>query len=240
MNLVSAFQTNPAGITGTSEETLFIWLDVLGFADAVDDESKYRELSSLLKKFQILFNTSHKYETQIISDGIVLYVKDTKAKNIRSVFQDIAQKQLEFIIENSYFIRGGIALGSRFEDAGENALFISNGLARAVKLESSVVDWPVIGIDDKNIQHLRRINKIDDDRELFGLKQGYNKNGQTIYFIDFVQKDPVYVDLLYAKILEFEDPKYQVIRNKYIWLLRYFLHKYDDQQIGDTLQGIVL
>lgn len=240
MTLVSASQSSPTGIIGISDESLFIWLDVLGFADAVDDESRYKELSSLLKKFQHLFNNSHKYETQIISDGIVLHVKDTKADNIKSVFSDIAQKQLSFITDNGYFIRGGIALGSRFEGAADNALFISNGLARAVKLESSVVDWPVIGIDDKNIQHLRRINKIDDDRELFGLKQGYNKNGQTIYFIDFVQNNPIYADLLYSKILEFEDPKYQAIRNKYIWLLRYFLHKFEEEQVNTTLQGIVL
>ena len=240
MNLVSASQANPAGITGTSEETLFIWLDVLGFADAVDDESKYRELSSLLRKFQQLFNNSHKYETQIISDGIVLHVKDTKPESIKSVFRDIAQKQLEFIIENGYFIRGGIALGSRFEDGGENSLFVSNGLARAVKLESSIVDWPIIGIDYKNIQRLRSMNRIDDEREFFGLKQGYNKNGQSIHFIDFIKNRPEYIALLYAKISEFQDEKYQVIRNKYIWLLRYFLHTFNDEPIDGSLHGIVL
>lgn len=34
---------------------------------------------------------------------------------ISLIFKEIAEKQFEFILKNKYFIRGGIAVGSRYE-----------------------------------------------------------------------------------------------------------------------------
>ena len=76
MSFVGDNQSNPEEINLNHENSLFIWLDVLGFAEAVDDVEKYRELSELLKKFQSLFVESNKYDTKIISDGLILYAKE--------------------------------------------------------------------------------------------------------------------------------------------------------------------
>lgn len=240
MSFVGDFQRSPEDISINHDNSLFIWLDVLGFAEAVDDVEKYRELSELLKKFQALFVESDKYDTKIISDGLILYAKEPTEEMISLIFKEIAEKQFEFILKNKYFIRGGIAVGSRYESEEVTDQFISNGLARAYSLESNNIDWPLIATDEKNIQRIRDIFIIDGNHEFFGLEEAFNKNGKTIYFIDFIKEDETYLKLLEEKIFEFKDTP--SVRNKYVWLLRYYLHRFEDSRkyIDESLKGIVL
>lgn len=240
MSFVGDSQSSPEEISINHDNSLFIWLDVLGFAEAVDNVEKYRELSELLKKFQSLFVESNKYNTKIISDGLILYTKEPTQEVISLIFKEIAEKQIEFILKNKYFIRGGIAVGSKYESEDITDEFISNGLARAYNLESSSIDWPLIATDEKNIYRLKKMFKIDKEKELFGLEKAYNKNGKTIYFIDFIKENKIYLKLLEEKIFEFE--KTPSVRNKYVWLLRYYLHKYENNKkdIDESLKGIVL
>ena len=156
------------------------------------------------------------------------------------IFKEIAEKQFEFILKNKYFIRGGIAVGSKYESEGITDQFISSGLARAYSLESSSIDWPLIATDEKNIIRLKDMFKIEEKEELFGLEEAYNKNGKTIYFIDFIKENKIYLELLEEKIFEFEETP--SVRNKYVWLLRYYLHRYENSRknINELLKGIVL
>ncbi len=240
MSFVGDFQSNPEEISINNDNSLFIWLDVLGFAEAVDDVEKYRELSELLKKFQALFVESDKYDTKIISDGLILYTKEPTEEMISLIFKEIAEKQFEFILKNKYFIRGGIAIGSRYESDEVTDQFISNGLARAYSLESSGIDWPLIATDEKNINRLKQMFRIDEANEYFGLEEAFNKNGKNIYFIDFIKENETYLKLLEEKIFEFKDTP--SVRNKYVWLLRYYLHRFENTRndIDESLKGIVL
>ena len=240
MSFVGDFQSNPEEISINNDNSLFIWLDVLGFAEAVDDVEKYRELSELLKKFQALFVESDKYDTKIISDGLILYTKEPTEEMISLIFKEIAEKQFEFILKNKYFIRGGIAIGSRYESDEVTDQFISIGLARAYSLESSGIDWPLIATDEKNINRLKQMFRIDEANEYFGLEEAFNKNGKNIYFIDFIKENETYLKLLEEKIFEFKDTP--SVRNKYVWLLRYYLHRFENTRndIDESLKGIVL
>ena len=240
MSFVGDFQSSPEDISINHDNSLFIWLDVLGFAEAVDDVEKYRELSELLKKFQALFVESDKYDTKIISDGLILYAKEPTEEMISLIFKEIAEKQFEFILKNKYFIRGGIAIGSRYESDEVTDQFISNGLARAYSLESSGIDWPLIATDEKNINRLKQMFRIDEANEYFGLEEAFNKNGKNIYFIDFIKENETYLKLLEEKIFEFKDTP--SVRNKYVWLLRYYLHRFENTRndIDESLKGIVL
>lgn len=240
MNFVGDFQSSPEEISVNLDNSLFIWLDVFGFTEAVDDVEKYRELSELLKKFQALFVESDKYDTKIISDGLILYAIDPTETIVHSIFKEIAEKQFQFILENKYFIRGGIAAGSIYKRDEETDPFISNGLARAYTLEFSSIDWPLIATDEKNINRIKQMIKIDNNDEYLGLEQAFNKNGKTIYFMDFIKENETYLILLEEKIFEFKDTP--SVRNKYIWLLRYYLHRYENSRkdIDESLKGIVL
>lgn len=228
-------------LNNSKDSSLFVWLDILGFAEAVNEEEKYKELSELLKKFKQLFinSTNISYDTSIISDGLIIYLKDPNISDINLIFKELSEKQFDFILENRYFIRGGIALGSKYESDKIENQYISNGLARAYKLESNCIDWPLIATDEINLKRLKDKFKINKE-EFFGLEKAYNKDGKNIYFIDFIKEDAIYFELLQAKI--FESKEKPSVRNKYIWLMRYYLHKFENykDKIDITLKGIVL
>ena len=233
---MTAANHNPSPNTQNAtkdDKSIFIWLDILGFADAVENENEYFKLAEKLRKFQTLFNKYEGYAAEIISDGMILQIDNNYLTKLMEVFQRIGEMQLKFILDNNEFIRGGIAVGTKYQDH----TYISNGLARAVKLETTFINYPIIGTDKKNILEIQKLLSSDNN-EFFGLMQSFNKRGDDLYFIDFITDDRDYLQLLNAKISEFE--KNPIIRDKYIWLLRYYLHKYSCENTNANLKGIVL
>ncbi len=222
-----------------SNKSIFIWIDILGFSNAAEDEKKYEGLSDILKKFQNMFNEGNYYSSRIISDGIVLIVKkDISYDKLKEILQEIGEKQFNFILNKNHFIRGGIAVGTKLQNNNDN--FISNGLTRSVKIESRYVDWPVIGTDKENIKQMRDIFSIPDDNEYFGLMHSYNNRGEDIYFIDFINdanRDDYY-SLVNSMIEKFK--LNSKIKNKYLWLLKYFRHKYGDSKFNEQFKKTVL
>ena len=246
---ITQFNASPVGTNQSSkEEYLFIWIDILGFSGIVEDDNKYNELYNILKKFQALFNNSHLYSTKIISDGLILFEKITKNEftKIIEIIDDLSLKQFQFIKENGHFIRGGIAMGTKFEEIiidgkekDKENIFISNGLARAYNLESNNIQWPIIGINDKYLNLMKEYFNIHDNNETYNLKKAFNNNGESIYFINFIPdfEDQEYLELLYRSI-EINKDKASV-RNKYIWLLRHYLQKFKIE-VKKEYEGYVL
>lgn len=239
---ITQFNASPVGTNQSSkEEYLFIWIDILGFSGIVEDDNKYNELYNILKKFQALFNNSHLYSTKIISDGLILFEKIAKNEfsKIIEIINDLSLKQFQFIKENRHFIRGGIAIGTKFEETNKEDIFISNGLARSYNLESNSIQWPVIGINDKYLNLMKNYFNIEDKDEVFNLKRAFNNNGESIYFINFIPdfEDEEYLELLYSSI-EINKNK-SSIRNKYIWLLRHYLQKFKIE-VKKEYEGYVL
>lgn len=235
--------SEPSDIVDKNKESIFIWLDILGFSDALDDESRYEDLSDHLEQYQVLFNESSDYETNIISDGIILRITDPRYsgyKKFKLILKNIGEKQNQFICETDEFIRGGISVGSKLENnPAKSDQYVSNGLARAVKIESKSIDWPVIGTDHNTISKIQKIFDIDDEIDNFGLLRGFNKNGEDLYFIDFIRENAIYYDLIISNINKHEGRP--DVRNKYIWLLRYYLHKYRTKGIiPSSLLEVVL
>lgn len=242
MSLVTdSIGVNPSDRVYASDKSIFIWLDILGFAEAVENENKYIELSEQLQKFQQLFNESDHYTTDIISDGIILRINKPTLqleRELRDIFEDIARKQFQFILENKLFIRGGIAIGTRLEKG--NSPYISNGLARAVKLEASYVNWAVIGTNGKVISEIKELLNINNEDEDLGLVRGFNKKGKDVFFIDFLKEDEKYLQLLNEKIEEFDSEEKRTIQDKYIWLLRHYFHKFGKSDTTLCINGAVL
>ncbi len=232
-----------------NNKSIYIWLDILGFSEALEKSENYNKLSELLTKFQALFIESHKYQADIISDGIILTIE--RSEHLVAIIKEIGEKQFKFIIEHNVFIRGGIAVGIKNNSKNDNKKFISNGLSRAVKLEGQYISWPIIGTDEKNIKEIELIlnsgiNSIPHSPLSFKyikiedleLKRTFNALGDTIYFIDFIKKDMNYYHLLENKIKKYKEESY--IQNKYIWLLRYYHDKYEQISINDSLNGVLL
>jgi len=233
MNSIESYENIEPATTSSTDKTVFIWLDILGFADALEDETKFIELAKMLHSFQRIFDSIDGCHTKIISDGLLLRIINPSVNLLKDTFHLIGRKQIEFIVKHRVFIRGGIALGSKLQDIddGNNDL-ISQGLARAAKLEASSVDWPIIATDDKNLEEIQKYFTSKD--ELFSLYPCFNRKGEKIYFIDFLDKpNSNYYRIVNDKTMEYKDNA--SVHSKYIWLLRHYHHKFSDTTRDDSM-----
>jgi len=180
----------------------------------------------MLNSFQSLFESINRCYLTIISDGLLLEIINPTVDIFKDTLKIIGQKQLEFIVEYNVFIRGGIALGSKLDDPKDrNNNLISQGLARAAKLEASSVDWPIIATNKKNLKDIQDYFTSKD--ELFSLHPCFNRKGEKIYFIDFLDKPNTdYYRIVNDKTIEHKDTA--SVHSKYIWLLRHYHHKFSD------------
>lgn len=228
--------------------SVFVWLDILGFSEKVEDEGSYIDLSNCLKDFSRKFNDVTD-SPRIIGDGIFLQIKELSYSKIATAFAKIERAQLEFIIDKQMLIRGGISYGSIHDDEYGNV--ISNGVARAVKIESKCIDWPVIGTTGKVVSWLHDItNNASED---FGLAKAHNINRDKIYYIDFLSyidnfekqyNEDIYFNLLNDTIKKlYIDNNKGTVRRKYHWLLRYYIERFGNEKATDVyseLSGVML
>lgn len=229
-------------------KSVFVWLDILGYSEKVEDESSYTDLSNCLTDFSRKFNRVTN-SSKIIGDGIFLEITELSYSNIANAFAKIGRAQLEFLIDKQMFIRGGISYGSIHNDEYGNV--ISNGVARAVKIENKCIDWPVIGTTGKVVSRLHDItNQSSRD---FGLRKAHNINGDELYFIDFLSyvddsekqyNKEIYFNLLNDTIkkLYTNNNKGNILR-KYHWLLRYYIERFGNDKATDVcseLSGLIL
>lgn len=208
------------------KETIFIWIDILGFSKKLEDDKNYDKLADLLKEFQHKFSAeTGDYNVTPISDGLIIELNPWRilwtGKDLVRCFQSIAKKQAEFLIEQKCVVRGAIAVGTRknSEDG-----FISNGLARAYKMESNSISWPIIGfLDNKNdCKKIRKMFQLRNMKPL-GLKKTKNDKDQYVYFIDY--KKHLTNDISDIKKLiegEIENESNPLgVKMKYKWLCHY-------------------
>ena len=228
-----------------SKDAIYVWIDILGFSDKAI-EKDYNSLLTKLVKFRNIFNDSDLWSTHIISDGILLKAYDAKPAVFKNVVNNIGELQKRFILENKVFVRGGIASGSDFKIDDECLTIITDGLSKAVGVESKQVDWPIIGITQKYLKELNGLLKCHSE-ETHGLECCYNKNGEKIYFIDFLSslnpEDNEYVkynNILSNKLSEFSKPKKVKILQKYIWLKKHYLKKQHGEKLSSELKEVIL
>lgn len=234
---------NPSTII--NKEAIFIWLDILGFSDALEDISAYNKLHVLLNSFKTTFLSTKNYDLQVISDGIILKIESKDVNELHEIFVEIGEKQFQFIQSQNYFIRGGIAVGSHFdkqenEKKYEKDFFMGNGLSRAVKMEGKFVNHAIVGTSNKTIGHMRSICGLEvEEDESFGLKKTVNEDGETLYFIDFLQQDINFENMLHKELSTNKDNP--MIQKKYLWIHRYYLNKFGSTHRSfDDVLGVLL
>lgn len=135
------------------DQTIFFWIDILGFSDKLENPDGYHMLKNNLESFRRSFGGSSLFKSMIISDGLLIQLEDPK--QLEASIRDLAQKQMKFVLENKVFLRGGFAVGLiPPNDDIKNNLILTDGLSRAVKLESKNVSWPIIATDEGNLKKL--------------------------------------------------------------------------------------
>lgn len=233
---------NVSPTTISNNEAIFIWLDILGFSDALEDGNTYNELHGLLKKFETTFLSKLRYDLQVISDGIIIKIDSKNIDEISKIFKEIGEKQFQFILTEGYFIRGSVAVGSHFnlKEGDKTFFFMGNGLSRAVKMEAKSVHHAVIGTNLNTIQKIRVICGLESDEELlFGLKKTVNENGDDLFFIDFLQQNIDFENMLHKELSK--NRAKPVIQKKYLWTYRYYINKFEKTtRPFDEVLGVLL
>ena len=175
----------------TRIETIFVWIDILGFSDKLENECDYKKLNDILFSFHNHFvDETGKYEVTSISDGMVCELNPRREKwginDVRDCFKKIAEKQASFIAKYRYLIRGGISVGTKLFDLDVKG-FIGNGLSRANKTESKSISWPIIGFlwCDKLEQKLEDLYHAKDIPKALDLKFTKNERDEDVYFLDY-------------------------------------------------------
>jgi len=216
---------------------LYVWVDILGFRNELlrKDENIYNRLFEISNKFKEHF-TSSTIETIIsISDGLIL-VWNLDDNNIDEIFNQLAELQMQFILEYGYVIRGAISVGiisnelykMYLHEENNDIFLISNGLVKAYEMESKDIKWPIIATNIKTLEELRSIKRIVNEREFFGLQKINGNNEMYLYMIDFLEyldedKHIEYENFLLTKLSENKTNKR--IFDKYYWLLEYYKNK---------------
>lgn len=218
-------------------ESLYIWLDLLGFSKELEKSGNKENLSKKLEAFRSTFrNVSTK--VMHLSDGILIAIdiekKPWDIDRIKDIFTQIAKGQINFFINQQQVVRGGIGIGETInKDNWKESKFISRGMAKAYGLESKKISWPIIGMDQDVLDELSKNFNVSQEQTLksLNLATSVNEAGDTVYFIEFANQikkiDPSYkksVEMYFDnKILEFEKKDYpNKVRLKYIWLYKYF------------------
>ena len=135
-NLVS----DKTDVSVLEPESLYIWLDLLGFSKELEKSGNKEELSKKLESFRNTFqNISDK--TMHLSDGILIAIdidrKPWDINRIRGIFTQIAESQIKFFINQQQVVRGGIGIGETINKVNwSESKFISRGMAKAYGLES--------------------------------------------------------------------------------------------------------
>ena len=227
---------SPEG-TRVSERSIFIWLDILGFSTSIENDDNYNQYSEKLSIFRNAFIDTQ-YDLHNISDGMVLMLPNSlNYERLLNIFNTIAHKQYQYIIEQKEFIRGGIAVGTRFEE-NENKHIISNGLARAYKIESRSISWPIIGTNRVWLEKINNMLSVMNPSENLRLCETKNIKGEPIYFIDFIINPDEIYPIIRDKINEYSEST--DILYKYIWMLRYVHKKFNRKKVPRQLKGNIL
>jgi len=189
MNLNS----NPEDIQ-INNKFLYIWIDILGFRNDLSTESEeiYNKLFDIRNSFKRHFEGLNLEVIISISDGLLL-VWDLKKNKLSKIFHQLAKLQIEFILKYKYVIRGAISVGVisnglyNLNKKNKDIFLISNGLVKAYEMESKEIKWPIIATNYETIEKLRKIKRINNNNEFFGLQKINGNNEMYLYMIDFLE-----------------------------------------------------
>lgn len=173
----------------SKKETIFVWINILGFSNKLENEDEYKAVNQLLFEFQKHFaDESGMYFVKPISNGLICELNPKRdlwdVKKYLDCLNGIAEKQANFILKYSCLVRGGISIGTRYV---QQNVFIGNGLSRAYDYESRCISWPVIGFpwDEKIEKKFQNFCQISDVKEALCLKSTKNEFDKDIVFLDY-------------------------------------------------------
>lgn len=183
-------------ITVNYEHRIFAFVDILGFADLVEesdrDTSKIVRIYKLLErtksmaqlpighKFNYLQVDLAKFRSHIFSDSITMSCPYESFDYFNVIIAWVIRYQYFMWAEEGYFLRGAIVYGRIFDDESSPMLF-GPAMVTAYRLETKTAKWPRILVDSSVVK------KLPDEKRLRALKEYLRRDNAGNYYLDYLR-----------------------------------------------------
>ena len=233
------------------EERLVIFMDILGFKDAVNESSVSPKMFDKIKvTLEHIFSEKNKndeenkkfenysYQLSIFSDSLIYStpIDDDNTIFFALVMAEYMQREL---LDLGFLTRGGITVGKMVHN---QEVAFGPALVEAVELEQSMAIYPRVIMASNSYQkideRLKQNGKFAylEDKKSFDalLKKYQNEINEQFYFLDFLSQGEEYdykedylqilkkaKTIVEENIVIYSGKKQ--IQNKYVWFKNYLL-----------------
>jgi hypothetical protein len=177
------------------EKRIFAFVDILGFADLVEDSEhdttkilRIYRLLDLAKsmtqlpvnyKFEYLQVELAKFRSHIFSDTITMSCPYESFDYFNAMIAWIMWYQYFMWAEEGIFLRGSIVHGNIFDEENSPIIF-GSAMVAAYRLETKKAKWPRILVDSSMVEEL------PDLKRLRALKEYLRKDTTGNYYLDYL------------------------------------------------------
>ncbi|WP_248928667.1 hypothetical protein [Paenibacillus hamazuiensis] len=136
------------------EERIIAFIDILGFKNLVNDESKCEDIGAILKLPYLIRQDNMAKMLKIkgvmmtsISDSLVFSIRLKERGAMNKITKLLTVFTQSLLSQHGLLLRGGIAVGKIYHD---NDIVYGPGLVKAYELESKIAVYPriVMGFSD--------------------------------------------------------------------------------------------
>ncbi|MGC0155514.1 hypothetical protein ACPRNU_23900 [Chromobacterium vaccinii] len=205
------------------------FVDILGFSNIIEEDSKRLEPASLKRILNGLHEAREKSQTEGIrivsfSDTIILS-SELSADHLSKLIEKTIHIQTTLLRQN-ILTRGGIAFGKHFQN--QDTLF-SEALIKAYKIETSRAKFPRVVIDADLIDWVINDSETSTEQKR-QIKLKVLKDKDTEFFLDYLCKKTLAAS---AEVLTKVEAKKITARilEKYQWLNAYHNYKCSQHQL---------
>lgn len=187
------------GLTGKNavryEKRIFAFVDILGFADLVEDSEHdttkilriYRllDLAKSMTQLPASYKFEHlqvelaKFRSHIFSDTIIMSCPYESFDYFNTIIAWVMWYQYFMWAEEGTFLRGAIVHGNIFDEENSPIIF-GPAMVAAYRLETKKAKWPRILVDSSMVEEL------PDQKRLRALKEYLRKDTAGNYYLDYL------------------------------------------------------
>lgn len=177
------------------EKRIFALVDILGFADLVEDSEHdttkilrvYRllDLAKSMTQLPIGYKFKHlqvrlaKFRSHIFSDTITMSCPYESFHYFNAMIAWVMWYQYFMWAEEGTFLRGAIVHGNIFDEEN-SAIVFGPAMVAAYRLETKKAKWPRILVDSSVVK------KLPDEKRLRALKEYLRKDTAGNYYLDYL------------------------------------------------------
>lgn len=248
-------------------ESVVCFTDILGFSSLIMQSPNRQHGDKLLKNLHSVLMNQYRQMKEMnpnghfktFTDNVILAypkIEDGEGQS-GSVFMSFIDYQLDMIL-NSYFLRGGIALGNYY---GDDDFAYGPALIKAYNLECKEAKYPRIILSKEMIkmvmEHLDYYGSIDfcpqykhlledeDGAWFINYLYGLNEEYEFTQNIDlYIQKLLKHKDIIIAQLNTYKNnnklyPKYEWVAQYHNYYCDQYFNSEGIQELNLKIQGVV-